>query len=78
MGTTEIAPRTASTSSSRAHVGDGLSARRHPGNGSPSESVRLLCLEPDNPEFGPIVSNDIRDDELHVIAELVEVLRGKP
>ncbi|MBN1459793.1 MAG: hypothetical protein JXA57_09655 [Armatimonadetes bacterium] len=33
--------------------------------------IRLL---PENPDFAPIILRDVRDDEFHVIAEVVEVL----
>jgi len=34
--------------------------------------IRLL---PENPDFAPIILREVRDDEFHVIAEVVEVLR---
>jgi type I restriction enzyme R subunit len=43
---------------------DGAGSWRH-------TEIRLL---PENPEFAPIILRDIRDDEIHVIAEVVEVL----
>ncbi|MCL6507328.1 MAG: DEAD/DEAH box helicase family protein [Bryobacteraceae bacterium] len=33
--------------------------------------IRLL---PENPDFAPIILRDVRDDEFHIIAEVVEVL----
>lgn len=42
---------------------DGAGSWRH-------TEIRLL---PENPNFAPIILRDIRDDELHVIAEVVEV-----
>ncbi|MBI3016230.1 MAG: S24 family peptidase [Candidatus Tectomicrobia bacterium] len=33
-----------------------------------------IRLFPENPDFAPIILRDIRDDEFHVIAEMVEVL----
>lgn len=33
-----------------------------------------IKLLPDNPDFPPIILGDVRDDEFHVIAEVVEVL----
>jgi SOS-response transcriptional repressor LexA len=43
---------------------DGAGSWRH-------TEIRLL---PENPDFAPIILRDIRDDEIHVIAEVVEVL----
>ncbi len=39
---------------------------------------REIRLEPDNPEFKPIVLKDVRDDEVRVLAELLEVLKEQP
>ncbi|MGE5698885.1 MAG: helix-turn-helix transcriptional regulator [Deltaproteobacteria bacterium] len=44
---------------------DGLGSWRH-------TEVQLI---PENPEFSPIVLREVRDDEVCVVAELVEVLR---
>lgn len=43
---------------------DGSGSWRH-------TEIRLL---PENPDFAPIILRDVRDDEFHVIAEVVEVL----
>ncbi len=43
---------------------DGTGGWRH-------TEIRLL---PGNPDFAPIILRDVRDDEFHVIAEVVEVL----
>ncbi len=43
---------------------DGAGSWRH-------SEIRLV---PENPEFPPIILRDVRDDEFHVIAEMVEVL----
>ena len=43
---------------------DGAGGWRH-------TEIRLL---PENPDFAPIILRDLRDDEFHVIAEVVEVL----
>ena len=43
---------------------DGAGSWRH-------TEIRLL---PENPDFAPIILRDIRDDEFHVIAEVVDVL----
>jgi type I restriction enzyme R subunit len=43
---------------------DGTGGWRH-------TEIRLL---PENPDFAPIILRDVRDDEFHVIAEVVEVL----
>ncbi len=48
--------------------GDGTGTWRH----------TEIRLDPENPEFAPIVLRDVRDDELHVVAELVEVLKVGP
>jgi type I restriction enzyme R subunit len=43
---------------------DGAGSWRH-------SEIRLL---PENPDFPPIILRDVRDDEFHIIAEVVEVL----
>ncbi|MCL5966114.1 MAG: S24 family peptidase [Deltaproteobacteria bacterium] len=45
---------------------DGMGSWRH-------TEIRLL---PENPEFEPIVLKEVRDHEVRVVAELVEVLRS--
>lgn len=45
---------------------DGSGSWRH-------TEIRLL---PENPQFEPIILRGVRDDEVHVVAELLEVLRG--
>jgi SOS-response transcriptional repressor LexA len=44
--------------------GDGTGGWRH----------TEIRLQPENPEFHPIILRDVRDDEFPVIAEVVEVL----
>jgi len=44
-------------------VSDGAGSWRH-------TEIRLL---PENPDFAPIILRDVRDDEFHVLAEVVEV-----
>jgi len=39
--------------------------------GSRHTEIRLLA---ENPDFAPIILREIRDDEFHIIAEIVEVL----
>ncbi|HXG60430.1 MAG TPA: type I restriction endonuclease [Planctomycetota bacterium] len=48
--------------------GDGTGGWRH-------AEIRLL---PENPEFAPLILKDVRDDEMRVIAEFVEVIKGAP
>ena len=45
-------------------VSDGMGGWRH-------TEIRLV---PENPEFAPIVLTEAREDEVHVVAELIEVL----
>jgi hypothetical protein len=46
--------------------GDGTGSWQH-------TEIRLLA---ENLEFDPLILKDAREDELHVVAELVEVLKG--
>ena len=39
----------------------------------PSPTRPEIRLLPENPDFPPILLRDLRDDEFHVIAEVVEV-----
>jgi len=44
------------------------------GDGSGSWKHKAIRLLPENPEFSPIVLNDVRDDEFTVVAEFIDVL----
>jgi phage repressor protein C with HTH and peptisase S24 domain len=46
------------------------------GDGAGSWRHAEIRLEPLNPGFSPLILRDVRDDELRVVAELVEVLRA--
>jgi len=37
-----------------------------------------IQLLPENPDFAPLVLNDVPDDQLRVVAEFLEVIGGKP